>query len=269
MRQGTERRRPVGLAVVALLVAPGCAGSDGDAGGAVRPAVSDAAVLADVDPSIRANPDDDPIGVWTLLDRAAGGGEPIVLVETRPDAGDPLERDRQLDDGRWLDLVEGDGERPQREVRFTGGPDGDEVIAIRSFVEPLDALVGLAEIVEIDDGAASAPGWDALGEVDFPAYGDGFTTEYDLGEDGAVFIEVHASRGDELVLARYGATEEATVDGRPAARFDAEVAGFDGFVFAVDDTMVDVRAFTRPGLLDLDDVEQIAESIRFVEAPGS
>lgn len=257
------------LAIVAgtlLLITLGCAGSDDPA--ATPAVVSDAPVLVGIEPTIRPTIDE-PVSSTAHFLAPPARTAPLVVVEILTNAsGFEVDPNVDLADGTAAELSLGPPPQAERQLRFFDST--GNALSVRSFDLDLDALPAIADQLELggDQVQIDSPDWRVLTSIRLPAFTDGYSTQYDFGSDGSVFVDVYRQVGDSMVLFSYGPMVDDEINGRPALRYDGTTSDR-GFVFELDDEfIVNVGDLTRPGLISDDDLRAIAESVRAIDPPG-
>ncbi len=229
--------------------------------------VSDAAVLAGVEPEIRRNLDDPNYSLMHFL-ASAGADDPLVQVEVVTEENSfAVEPEVELADGSPAEVDVGPPPGNQRSLSFVAA-DG-RTVSVRSSDLELPELAAIANELEIDgdDVRIDSEDWEVVTSIPIPAYTDGYTTEYDVG-DGTVLLTVYRQVGDGMVLFRYGPTVDDEINGETALRFEG-VDSVRGFVFVLDDDfIVEVRDLTVAGFLSAEELRSVAESVRAVEPPS-
>jgi hypothetical protein len=255
------RRLAVAVAIGGSVVAA-CGSEANEQTAPLRAVVSDADVVADIEPTIDELPIDPVRGVMHLLGPASDD-DPVALVEVFFDAGAQVPRqDRQLDDGAWVQLDSVDEPRRRREATFLG-PAGEYVHLGSSDPDiDLDDVIALVGQVTIDgsDLELDRAGWDVLASVPIPVFDDGFVTRYPIA-DGEVTIYANPEVAGAMTLYRYGSVVDAEVNGVPALRYD-ETSPTRGYIFLLDGVIVDLRDDTPPGTLSDAELLAIAEGAR-------
>jgi hypothetical protein len=107
-------------------------------------------------------------------------------------------------------------------------------VTVRSFTLSRTDLLLLVEAISITNGTVSidksASDLRVVGVVPLPIYTSGYSVTYG-GGDRYLTVDVHPTRGDEMVLYEWGPSESATIDGRVVLHLLAERGAIPGYVF--------------------------------------
>ncbi len=192
-------------------------------------------------PTVGRHPDEVDAGTIAILASAEQPSAPIAVWEVQPefDVAD-VEDNTLLSDGKPAMFKENPFTNS-----LTWRGDGNEFMFLQSRTLGERELLEIADGGIVDDGdlTSTADEWPVVGAVPLPVYVDGYSVSYDLEPPfiRSVFITTTKRRGDRMLLAEYGPTEPAEIEGfADARRFIPELGTLPGYILERDDLVIEV-----------------------------